>query len=72
MRNITLRNFQFKIEKFMIGRDKNRNLSLVDNKIFLKKLSPEKDITIKYKSWLNDKKLLNIQNKSTKNILLKI
>ena len=31
----------------MIGRDKNRNLSLVDNKIFLKKLSPEKDITIK-------------------------
>ena len=57
MRNITLRNFQFKIEKFMIGRDKNRNLSLVDNKIFLKKLSPEKDITIKYKSWLNDKKI---------------
>ena len=41
----------------MRERDKNRNLLLTDNKIFLKKLNPEKDITIKYLSWLKDKKI---------------
>jgi RimJ/RimL family protein N-acetyltransferase len=35
----------------------NRNLLLTDNEIFLKKLNPEKNITIKYLSWLNDKKI---------------
>jgi len=31
-----------------------KNLLLTSSKIFLKKLNPEKDVTNKYKSWLND------------------
>jgi len=36
---------------------KKKNLLLTNSEIFLKKLNPEKDVTNKYKSWLNDKKI---------------
>jgi len=36
---------------------KNRNILFTKNKIFLRKLNPKKDITNKYKNWLNDKNI---------------
>jgi len=53
------------------NKNKNYNLLFRNSRIFLRKLNPKKDVTNKYKSWLEDKNITQYTEQKTKKHLIK-